>query len=87
MEGWGGEKTHRETFAGRTVVKIKVMELENRLQFGTRLAEGWDMTDIGERRKKQRGFPEFCHKEMEALWGVGGHLLRWQNGKLKLQLV
>lgn len=50
----------------------KVLRQENRLQFGTGLADGWDVTDTGERRKKQRGLPEFCLKEMEALGGGGG---------------
>lgn len=47
----GGEKTHWKTFAGRVVVKIRMIEWEKRNRSGTRLADGWDVTGIGERSK------------------------------------
>ena len=43
--------------------------MEKRKRFWTRLADGCDMTGIGERRKKQRGSPGLCLEEMEGMEG------------------
>lgn len=47
----GGEKTHWKTFAGRVVVKIRMIGLERRNRFGTKFADGWDGTGTGKRSK------------------------------------
>lgn len=55
MEEMGGrEKTHRETFARKMMVKIRMVGMEKRNTFGTRLADGCIVAGTGEKKEAER---------------------------------
>lgn len=52
MAGW--ENTHQEIFARKMMVKIRMLRMEKRSTFGTRLADGCIVAGTGEKKEAER---------------------------------